>query len=77
VFPSSFSVSSIKHARTHGQHTRSVPPGSAKAYGREPKTCLGRVFHYKSDHFEDVYETQVCRSTLTSVVVNSAQVSSC
>ena len=51
--------------------------GSAKANGREPKTCLGRVFHYKLVHFEDVYETQVCRCTHTSVVVNSAQVSSC
>jgi hypothetical protein len=51
--------------------------GSAKANGREPKTCLGRVFHYKSGHLEDVCETQVCRSTPTSVVENSAQVSSC
>jgi hypothetical protein len=52
-------------------------PGSAKVNGKEPKTCLGRVFHYKIGHFEDVYETQVCRCTPTSVVVNSAQVSSC
>jgi hypothetical protein len=30
------------------------------ARGREPKTCLGRVFHYELGRFEDVYETQVC-----------------
>jgi hypothetical protein len=33
--------------------------------------------NYKLAHFEDVYETQVCRCTPTSVVVNSAKVSSC
>ncbi len=51
--------------------------GSAKANGREPKTCLGQVFHYKLGRFENVYETQVCRCTPTSVVVNLAQVLSC
>jgi hypothetical protein len=28
--------------------------GSAKAKGREPKTCLGRVFNYKLGCFNDV-----------------------
>jgi len=28
---------------------------SVKAYGREPKTCLGRVFIYKLDCFDDVH----------------------
>ncbi len=26
-------------------------PGSAKANGREPKSCLGRVFNFKLGHF--------------------------
>jgi hypothetical protein len=30
--------------------------GSAKANRREPKTCMGRVFHYKLDCFDDVHE---------------------
>ncbi len=55
---SSFSLSSIKHARalasikhalTHGQRTLSIPhsvsPGSAITNGREPRSCLGRVFN--------------------------------
>ncbi len=50
---------------------------STKANGREPKTCLGRVFNYKLDCFEDVYKTHVCGCTSMSVVENSAQVSSC
>ncbi len=29
--------------------------GSAKANRREPKTCLGRVFNYKLDCFNDVH----------------------
>ncbi len=29
--------------------------GSAKANGREPKTCLGRVFSYKLGCFDDVH----------------------
>ncbi len=29
--------------------------GSAKAHGREPKTCLSRVFNYKLGCFDDVY----------------------
>ncbi len=29
--------------------------GSVKANGREPKTCLGRVFNYKLGCFDDVY----------------------
>ncbi len=51
--------------------------GSAKANGREPKTCLGRVFNYKLGCFGDVLETHVCGYTPTSIVENSAQVSSC
>jgi hypothetical protein len=58
--------------KSHKDHT-----GSAKANGREPKTCLGRVFNYKLGCFEDVYETHVCGHMLRSVVENSAQVSSC
>jgi hypothetical protein len=30
-----------------------VRPGSAKANGREPKSCLGRVFNFKLDSFAD------------------------
>jgi hypothetical protein len=51
--------------------------GSGKANGREPKTCLGRVLNHKLGCFDDVRETHVCRCTPTSVVKNSAQVSSC
>jgi len=29
--------------------------GSAKANGREPKTCLGRVFNHKLGCFNDVH----------------------
>jgi len=29
----------------------SVKPGSAEANGREPKSCLGRVFNFKLGHF--------------------------
>jgi len=29
--------------------------GSAKANGREPKTCQGRVFNYKLGCFPDVH----------------------
>ncbi len=29
--------------------------GSAKANGREPETCLGRVFNYKLGCFNDVH----------------------
>jgi hypothetical protein len=28
-----------------------VHPGSGKIYGREPKSCLGRVFNVKVGHF--------------------------
>ncbi len=48
-----------------------------KANWREPKTCLGRVFNYKLDCFEDVHETRVCGRMPTSIVENSAQVSFC
>jgi len=54
-----------------------VNAGSTKANGREPKTCFGWVFYYKLGCFEDMYETQVFGCTSTSVVENSAQVSSC
>jgi hypothetical protein len=47
---------------------------SAKANGREPKTCLGRVFNYKLGCFEDAYETRVCGCMPMSEVENSAQV---
>ncbi len=30
-------------------------PGSVKANGREPTTCLGRVFNYKLGCFESVH----------------------
>jgi hypothetical protein len=49
-------------------------PGSAKAYGREPETCLGRVFNYKLGCFEDVLETRVCGRTPTLIVESSAKV---
>ncbi len=29
---------------------------SEKANGRQPKTCLGRIFNYKLDCFRDVHE---------------------
>ena len=58
--------------KSHKDHT-----GSAKASGREPKTCLGQVFNYKLGCFEDVHEIHVCVCTPTSIVENSAQVSSC
>ncbi len=29
--------------------------GSTEAKGREPKTCLGRVFNYKLGCFDDVH----------------------
>ncbi len=48
-----------------------------KANGREHKTCLGWVFKYKLDCFEDVDEANVCGHTATSMVENSAQVSYC
>jgi hypothetical protein len=51
--------------------------GSAKANGREPITCLGRVFNYKLDCFEVMHETQACGCMARSMVDNSAQVSSC
>ncbi len=54
-----------------------APTRSAKANGRVPKTCLGRVFNCKLVCFEDVNETHVCGGTTTSIIVNSVQVSSC
>ncbi len=41
--------------REHTASTHSVLAGSAKANGREPKTCLGRVFNYKLGCFDDVF----------------------
>jgi len=32
-----------------------VSPGRTKANGREPKTCLGRVFNYKLGCYDDVH----------------------
>jgi hypothetical protein len=52
-----------------------VSPGSAKVNWREPKTCLGQVFN-KLGCFEDMHETHVCECMHTSIVKNSAQVSS-
>jgi len=49
----------------------------ARKHGREPKTCLGRVFNYKLGCFEDVHETRGCGCTPMSMVENSSQVSSC
>jgi len=51
--------------------------GSVKANRIEPKTCLGQVCNYKLGCFEDVHEIHVCVRTPTSIVENSAQVSSC
>ncbi len=38
-----------------GLLTKRKKAGSAEANGREPKTCLGRVFNYKVGHFADVH----------------------
>jgi hypothetical protein len=35
---------------------RALWPGSLKATGREPKTCLGRPFNNKLGCFDDVHE---------------------
>ncbi len=32
-----------------------VQPGSTKANGRQPKTCLGLVFNYKLGCYDDVH----------------------
>ncbi len=34
-----------------GHVVLSIGPGSGKANGREPKSCLGRVFNFKLGHF--------------------------
>jgi len=38
-----------------GMNPSLLKPGSAKANGREPTTCLGRVFNYKLGCFESVH----------------------
>jgi hypothetical protein len=63
------------HIAVHYQSTDSAE--SAKANGREPKTCLGRVFNYKLGCFEDVHKTRVCGCMTASIVENLAQVLSC
>ncbi len=35
------------HDVQHKYHTLNVVTGSAKANGREPKSCLGQVFNFK------------------------------
>ncbi len=53
--------------------SRCLFPGSTKANGREPKTCLGRVFNFKLGCFNDVHVFYLCGRTPTSKVENSAQ----
>ena len=36
---------------TYMENDRHLEAGSAKANGREPKSCLGRVFNFKLGHF--------------------------
>jgi hypothetical protein len=49
-------------------------PGSSKANGREPKSCLGRVFNFKSGCFT---KCMACTNTAESRHESSALVSSC
>jgi hypothetical protein len=35
--------------------SKTIEAGSEKANGREPKTCLGRVFNYKLGCFDDMH----------------------
>jgi hypothetical protein len=51
--------------------------GNAKANGREPKSCSGRVFNLKLDRFCHGGNCVARTSTPPSRVENSAQVSSC
>jgi hypothetical protein len=55
------------------QHSIVLCWGSAKANGREPETCLGRVFNNKLGCFDDVHETHLSGHMPTSIVENSAQ----
>ncbi len=48
-------------------------PGSAISNGREPKSCLGRVFNFKLRLF-DLLQNKCTTHTTTSRVENSAQV---
>jgi hypothetical protein len=52
-------------------------PGSAKANGREPKSCLGRVFNFKFGCFYYECNCMVKTNTPTFKVENSAQILSC
>jgi len=51
--------------------------GSAKANGREPKSCLGRVFNSKLGHTAMLCRKCMAWQAATSRVENSAQGSSC
>ena len=40
------------YSKTYKSQWRQLDaPGSAKANGREPKSCLGQVFNFKLGHF--------------------------
>jgi len=52
-------------------------PGSSKAKGREPKSCLGRVFKFKLGRFTKCVHFMTCTNTAESRLQNSAQVLSC
>ena len=49
------SIFGLSISMEHTANTHSVLAGSAKVNGREPKTCLGRVFDYKLGCFDDVF----------------------
>ncbi len=57
--------------------TEAVLEGSTKANGREPKSCLGRIFNFKLGCLGSECNCMAYPSTPTSRVENSAQVSSC
>ncbi len=42
---------SISIKKKHFYVSLKEPPGSAKANGRKPKSCLGQVFNFKLGHF--------------------------
>ncbi len=51
------------------------PTHSAKANGREPKSCLGRIFNFKLGHFVMYAIAWHIQTCLSFRVANSAQVS--
>ncbi len=46
---------------------------SVKENGREPKRCLGQVFHIKLGSFDIMKQEQGCKHTPISKVENPAQ----